>query len=91
MVSTDPAVLRIGVLGAANIARQFVAGVTPSATVKVAAIASRDAAKGAAFAKEVGVERFHGSYEALLADADIDAIYLPLPNSLHAAWAIRAG
>jgi D-xylose 1-dehydrogenase (NADP+, D-xylono-1,5-lactone-forming) len=85
-----PTALRIGVLGAANIARQFIAGVAPSASVAVTAVASRDAAKGRAFAREVGVARSYGSYEALLADPAIDAIYNPLPNSLHAQWSIRA-
>ncbi|MBL8701621.1 MAG: Gfo/Idh/MocA family oxidoreductase [Alphaproteobacteria bacterium] len=82
--------LRIGVLGAANIARGFCAGVAPSTRVKVTAIASRQAAKAEAFAREVGVGRWHGSYEALLADPAIDAIYNPLPNSMHAEWSIRA-
>lgn len=82
--------LRFGVLGAANIARAFIAGVAPSHKVAVAAVASRDPAKAEAFARETGVPRFHGSYEALLADREIDAVYLPLPNSLHAEWAIRA-
>jgi predicted dehydrogenase len=87
-IMTKP--LRIGVLGAANIARAFCAGVAPSSLVKVTTIASRDAAKGAAFAKEVGVARSVGSYEALLADPEIDAIYNPLPNGMHFDWSIRA-
>jgi D-xylose 1-dehydrogenase (NADP+, D-xylono-1,5-lactone-forming) len=82
--------LRVGVLGAANIARSFIYGVKPSTSVVVAAVASRSAEKGGKFARETGVPRFHGSYEALLADPDIDAIYNPLPNSLHAEWSIRA-
>jgi D-xylose 1-dehydrogenase (NADP+, D-xylono-1,5-lactone-forming) len=82
--------LRIGVMGAANVARRFIAGVSQSTYVVVTAIASRSATKAEAFAREVGVARSHGSYEALLSDPDIDAIYIPLPNSLHAAWAIRA-
>ena len=82
--------LRIGVLGAANIARQFIAGVRPSDLVEVAAVGSRDEAKARAFAAETGVSRTLGSYEALLADPDIDAVYNPLPNSLHAPWSIRA-
>jgi xylose dehydrogenase (NAD/NADP) len=81
---------RIGVLGAANIARQFISGVRPSTLVSVAAVASRSAEKAEKFARENGVPRFHGSYEALLADPQIDAIYNPLPNSLHALWSIRA-
>ena len=82
--------LRIGVLGAANIARSFISGVQPSSIVEVAAVASRTRDKADKFAQETGVPRFHGSYEALLADPEIDAIYNPLPNSLHAEWSIRA-
>lgn len=83
-------VVRFGVLGAANIARQFIAAVANSSLVKVTAVASRDVAKGKAFAREVGVARACGSYEELLNDPDIDAVYVPLPNSLHAEWSIRA-
>lgn len=82
--------LRFGVIGAANIARAFIAGVKPSRKVAVAAVASRDAAKARAFADETGVARSHGSYEALLDDPEIDAFYIPLPNSMHAEWVIRA-
>ncbi|MBI3505254.1 MAG: Gfo/Idh/MocA family oxidoreductase [Proteobacteria bacterium] len=82
--------LRIGILGAANIARMFIAGVAPSKTVTVTAVASRDLAKAQAFAKECGVARALGSYEALLADPAVDAIYNPLPNTLHAEWSIKA-
>jgi len=82
--------LRIGVLGAAKIARMFVSGVAPSSSVVVSAVASRSADKAEQFARESGVPRFHDSYEALLADPEIDAIYNPLPNSLHAEWSIRA-
>ncbi|MBM3523996.1 MAG: Gfo/Idh/MocA family oxidoreductase [Alphaproteobacteria bacterium] len=90
MPPVPPTPLRIGVLGAANIARAFCAGVAPSKRVVVAAIASRETAKAERFAREVGVARWHGTYEALLADPAIDAIYNPLPNSLHAVWSIRA-
>src|ERR1700709_1944789 len=82
--------VRVGVLGAANIARQFISGVKPSSLVAVAAVASRSAQKAEKCAHENAVSRFHGSYEALLADPEIDAIYNPLPNSLHAQWSIRA-
>ena len=82
--------LRIGVLGCANIARAFVRDVRASPAVQVVAVASRDAAKAAAFAADFGIARAHGSYEALLDDAGVDAVYLPLPNSLHAPWAQRA-
>jgi D-xylose 1-dehydrogenase (NADP+, D-xylono-1,5-lactone-forming) len=82
--------LRIGILGAARIARQFCDGVRGSDKVTVAAVASREAGKAEAFARDLGVARAVASYEALLDDADIDAVYNPLPNSLHAAWSIRA-
>ena len=82
--------LRLGILSTAKIARLFVAGVRPSATVTVAAVASRDAAKAEQFAREMTIPRHFGSYEELLADPEIDAIYNPLPNSLHAEWSIRA-
>ena len=57
---------------------------------RLLAVASREAAKAAAYAEEWGIERAHGSYEALLSDPAIDAVYIPLPNHLHAEWAIRA-
>ncbi|MGF6774074.1 xylose dehydrogenase (NAD/NADP) [Paraburkholderia sp. GAS199] len=82
--------LRFGVLGAAKIARSFIAGVGPSALIDVVAVASRDLEKARQFADEVGVPRVHGSYEALLDDSAIDAVYVPLPNTLHAEWVIKA-
>ena len=82
--------LRYGVLGAANIARLFTRGLAGSDVATVDAVASRGADKAAAFATELGIARHHGSYEALLRDPAIDAIYIPLPNDLHAEWAIRA-
>ena len=82
--------LRIGILGCANIARQFARDVAPSPAVRIVAVASRNASTAAAFATAHGIGRHHGSYEALLADAGVDAIYVPLPNSLHAEWAIKA-
>jgi predicted dehydrogenase len=87
--SLDP-VLRFGILGCANIARQFARDVAPSAAVRIVAAASRNAGTAAAFAASQGIARHHGSYEALLADTEVGAVYLPLPNSLHAEWAIRA-
>jgi predicted dehydrogenase len=86
--TTSP--LRIGILGGANIARQFSRDVAPSRKVKVVAVASRTAETAAAFAAAQGIGRSHGSYEALLQDDGVDAIYLPLPNSMHAEWAIKA-
>ena len=82
--------LRIGILGAARIARLFAEAVRPSSKVVVAAVASRDLARAAEFAQSLGVAHVHASYDALLEDASIDAVYVPLPNNLHAQWAIRA-
>lgn len=82
--------LRIGVLGAANIAKQFVRDVRPSPAVSVVAVASRSEDNARAYAEAQGIARWHGSYEALLADPEVDAVYLPLPNSLHAEWAMAA-
>jgi predicted dehydrogenase len=82
--------LRIGILGCANIARQFSRDVAPSEAAKVVAVASRNIDTAAAFAAAQGIGRHHGSYEALLADEGVDAVYIPLPNSLHAEWAIKA-
>ena len=92
MVSSKTSItpLRIGILGCANIAKQFVRDVTGSPHVRVVAAASRKLETATEFAKLLGIARSHGSYEALLADTEVDAIYLPLPNRMHAEWAIKA-
>ena len=82
--------LRIGILGAARIARLFVEGVRASRLVSVTAVASRDVNRARAFAQDANVARVHSSYEDLLGDPEIEAIYIPLPNNLHATWSIRA-
>jgi D-xylose 1-dehydrogenase (NADP+, D-xylono-1,5-lactone-forming) len=82
--------LQLGVLGAARIARSFIDAVRPSRKIVVAAVASRDAERAGTFARDTGVPKVHASYEALLADPAIEAVYVPLPNNLHATWAIRA-
>lgn len=83
-------ILRLGILGCANIARAFARDLAGHPQIQIAAVASRDLAKAQAFAQDFGIARAHGSYEALLADADIDAIYNPLPNTLHAPWSVQA-
>jgi len=90
MSTTPHRPLRLGILGCANIARQFARDVAPSPLVRIDAVASRDAAKAAQFAAAFGIARTHGSYDALLDDDAIDAIYIPLPNTMHAPWAVRA-
>jgi xylose dehydrogenase (NAD/NADP) len=82
--------LRIGILSTARIARSFVQAVRTSSRVAVSAVASRTLADAQAFAAQLGIARSFGSYEELLADPGIDAIYNPLPNGMHAAWSIKA-
>ncbi len=83
--------LRIGILGAARIAPSaLVRPARQTDGVVVTAIAARDPARAAAFAKRHGISVVHDSYEALVADRNIDAIYNPLPNGLHAVWTVRA-
>jgi xylose dehydrogenase (NAD/NADP) len=79
--------LRWGILSTANITDQLLDSGTDQEFV---AVGSRDGARADAYAREKGIARAHGSYEALLADPDVDAIYNPLPNSLHVEWSIRA-
>ena len=85
-----PCMLRIGILGAARIARKFVDGVRGSGKVQVVAVAARDRSRADAFAAATGVPQLFDSYDALLQANAIDAIYNPLPNALHAPWSIRA-
>lgn len=83
--------LRWGVIGAANIGRRrVIPAIQASANGRVVALASRDLAKGRLVAGETGIERVYEGYAALLADPEVEAIYNPLPNSLHAEWTIRA-
>lgn len=90
---TEPpyAPVRWGVLGAANIAlRKVIPAMQRSRRSHVVAIASRDGAKARAAADALGIARAHASYEALLADPEVEAVYNPLPNHLHVPWTIRA-
>jgi predicted dehydrogenase len=83
--------LRWGVLSTAGIAREkVIPGIQRADRCRVVAIASRDASRAAQVAQEVGIPTAHGSYEALLGDPNVDAVYIPLPNHLHAEWAIAA-
>ena len=86
---TDGAV-RWGILSTARINAKLLAGARVAAGVEVVAVGSRDRERGEAFAVEHGIGRVHGSYEELLADDDVEAVYIPLPNSLHVPWAVQA-
>jgi predicted dehydrogenase len=87
--------VRIGILGAANIAPQAL--ITPAratSEVVVAAVAARDGSRAAEFAAKHAIPRVYDSYEALIADPELDAVYVPLPNGLHGRWtraALAAG
>jgi predicted dehydrogenase len=83
--------VRWGILGAASIARRKVIPAMQRGTwTEVIAIASRDKTRAEAVATELGIRKVFGSYEELLADPEIEAIYNPLPNHLHVPWSIRA-
>ncbi|MCG6958224.1 MAG: Gfo/Idh/MocA family oxidoreductase, partial [Gemmatimonadetes bacterium] len=83
--------LRWGVMSTANIGRAAVNPAIQASTNGVlTVIASRDEARARAFAERASIPRWHGSYEALVDDPEVDALYIALPNSLHREWTIRA-
>ena len=83
--------LRWGILSTANIATEkVIPGIRRAARNEIAAIASRDGETARQVAVQLAIPRAHASYEALLADPDVDAVYIPLPNHLHAEWSIAA-
>jgi D-xylose 1-dehydrogenase (NADP+, D-xylono-1,5-lactone-forming) len=84
------AAVRIGFLTTARINDAILDGAGRGDAAEVVAVGSRDLARAEAYARERGIERAHGSYEAVLADPDVDAIYVALPNALHVEWATRA-
>ena len=83
--------VRIGVMSAANIGRRVVIpAILRAENAELVALASSGEA-GAAFLRDTGLAvRLHDSYEALLADSEVDAVYIPLPNHLHNEWSKRA-
>jgi predicted dehydrogenase len=86
-----PNKVRWGVLGAANIAlKKVIPGMQRGQWCDIAAIASRDLARAREAAASAGIPKAFGSYEELLADPAIEAVYIPLPNHLHVPWSIRA-
>jgi len=83
--------VRWGVLSTASVAREkVIPGIQRADRCRVVAIASRDPARAVEVAGQTGIPRAHGSYEALLADPTVDAVYIPLPNHLHAEWGVAA-
>ena len=82
--------LRVGLLSTADINRLLLGGARAAEGVEVVAVASRERERAESYAAEHGLGRAHGSYDELLADEEVDAVYVPLPNSLHVEWSIRA-
>lgn len=82
--------LRWGILGTGNIARQFAAGVLTARRGRVVAVGSRASESANAFARQFSLPEAHASYDSLLADRQVDAIYLSLPNSMHHEWTLKA-
>jgi predicted dehydrogenase len=83
--------IRWGVLGVAGIAiKKVIPAMQQGELTEITAIASRDCTRAEQAAKELGIPKAYGSYEELLADPDIDAVYNPLPNHLHVPWSVKA-
>ena len=82
--------VRFGIVSTAHINRLLIPGAHASDKVELIAVASREQSKADSYAREWGIERAYGSYEALLEDPDVDAVYISLPNTLHCEWSIRA-
>ena len=90
--ASDPQHVHWGILGAGGIAKAFTSGIAHSSVARVTAVGSRDQARADAFVRDNGMPdaTAHGSYEALLADDHVDAIYIATPHPHHAEWAVRA-
>ena len=85
---TNP--VKWGILSTADINRKVIPGAHASRQVELVAVASRDQKRADEYAKQWEIPRAFGSYEALLADPEIEAVYISLPNTLHCDWSIRA-
>jgi predicted dehydrogenase len=79
-----------GLLSTALINEAILAGAAETSDVDVIAVASRDEGRARSYADQHGIERSYGGYEGLLADSDVEAVYISLPNSLHVEWTVRA-
>src|ERR1039457_196151 len=91
IITTMPNKLRWGVLSTADIGlRKVIPAMQRGQYTSVVAIASRDLAKAQEAATALGIPTAYGSYEELLADPNIDAVYIPLPNHLHVPWTTKA-
>ena len=82
--------IRWGILSTANINDALIDPIRWAGRSELVTVASRNQAKAEAYAQEKGIPKAYGSYEALLADPDIDAVYISLPNTLHCEWTVKA-
>ena len=82
--------IRLGIVSTAHINRLVIPGAQASDKVELIAVASREQSRAEEYARTWGIERAYGSYEALLEDSDVDAVYISLPNTMHCEWSIRA-
>jgi D-xylose 1-dehydrogenase (NADP+, D-xylono-1,5-lactone-forming) len=82
--------LKLGIVSTAHINRLVIPAAHASDKVDLIAVASRDQARAKAYARTWEIERAYGSYETLLADPDVDAVYISLPNTMHVEWSIKA-
>ena len=87
-MSSEP--IRWGLMGTSRINEKLLRGARLTDTAEVVAVGSRSAQVGQAYAAANGIEKVHVTYETLLADPDVDAVYIPLPNSLHHPWTLKA-
>src|SRR5579862_9965564 len=89
--STDVASpVKWGIVSTADINRKVIPGAHASDKVDLVAVASRDQARADAYAREWEIPRAYGTYDELLADPEIEAVYISLPNTMHAEWSIKA-
>jgi D-xylose 1-dehydrogenase (NADP+, D-xylono-1,5-lactone-forming) len=82
--------MNLGIISTADINRKVIPGAHASTKVDLVAVASRDQPRAEAYAREWSIERAYGSYEALLEDPSVDAVYISLPNTMHVEWSINA-
>jgi xylose dehydrogenase (NAD/NADP) len=82
--------VRLGIIGIGAILARFLPGAERSTAIDLAAVASRDGERARAYAADHGIPKAYDSYDALLADPDVDAVYIPLPNAMHHPWTMRS-
>src|SRR4029077_8126140 len=82
--------VRWGIVSTAHINHKLLAGAAEAAGVDVVAVGGGELARAQEFAEQHGIPRAYGTYDELLGDPDVEAVYIPLPNTMHCEWSIRA-